>query len=148
MWCGCRWTNVTGEPHHFSCRHDGRVHSPLSADHHTCTQLNPLKMHPADAKTEIKWPPTFRYCLFIPQMWRVTCCSLSGCRLPGKARSPERAGGKEEVLADPVGGGVLSQPQRRPQGPEGREPVAGRTHEHQDCRYCSNPVKEGSKLTY
>lgn len=79
-----------------------------------------------------------RSCLFIPPMWRIACCSLSGCRLPGKARPPERAGGPEEVLADPVGGGVLSQPQHRPQGPEGGEPVTGRTHEHQDRRYCSN----------
>lgn len=64
----------------------------------------------------------------------------SGCRLPGKAWPAERGRGQEEVLADPVGGGVLSQPQHRPQGPQGGESAVGRTHEHQDCRYCSNVV--------
>lgn len=62
----------------------------------------------------------------------------SGCRLPGEAWPAERGRGQEEVLADPVGGGVLSQPQHRPQGPQGRESAVGWTHEHQDCRYCSN----------
>lgn len=37
--------NVTGEPRprHFSFRHGGKVHSPLSATPHTCAQLNRLK---------------------------------------------------------------------------------------------------------
>lgn len=59
----------------------------------------------------------------------------SGCRLPGKARPSQRAGGQEKVLADPVCGRVLSQQKHRPQRPEGGEPAAGWPHEHQDCRY-------------
>lgn len=67
---------------------------------------------------------------------------LSGCRLPGEARPPQRVGGQEEVLANPVGGGVLSQPQHRPQRPEGGESTAGRPHEHQNCRYRADIVEE------
>lgn len=61
--------------------------------------------------------------------------SLSGCRLPGETRPSQWAWSQEEVLADPVCGGVLSQPQHRPQGPEGGESASGWPHEHQDCRY-------------
>lgn len=71
---------------------------------------------------------------------------LSGCRLPGEARPSEWARGQEEVLADPVGGGVLSQPQHRPPGPEGGESAAGWTHEHQDCRYCTNVVQQDASI--
>lgn len=56
-------------------------------------------------------------------------------RLPGETWSSQWDRGQEEVLANPVSGGVLSQPQHRPPGPEGRESAAGWPHEHQNCRY-------------
>lgn len=126
--------------------HSSRMYASTQMDCRHSLYQTEAANHQLALNRSNKMAADVRYCLFTPQMWRISCCSLSACRLPGEARSPERAGGQEEVLADPVGGGVLSQPQHRPQGPEGGEPVAGRTHEHQDCRY--DPVKENSDLTH
>lgn len=58
---------------------------------------------------------------------------LSG-RSPDLQWALERERSTEEVLADSLSSGILSQPPHRAQGSQNREPPAGCQHEHQISR--------------